>query len=194
MIEGERIDAAAYRRTKHHPMHSPPHFGTNSEAKFLITAACYEHAHIIAKDAKRMTDFESDLLAVCQNYSIDLFAWCILPNHYHVLLKTGGVKRLIKKIGVLHVRTSYYWNGEEDKRGRHVLHNCFERKISSAGHFFASLNYVLNNAVHHGYVDKWTDWEWSNAREYLEQIGPEKEKEIWLRYPVKDYGKKWDVF
>jgi putative transposase len=117
-----------------------------------------------------------------------------LPNHYHVLLETDKIKELRKELGLFHGRSSYQWNGEDDARGRQVWHNCFERKIRSERHFYASLNYVLNNAVHHGYVDKWLDWPWSNAAEYLEKVGIERAAEIWLEYPVLDYGKKWDVF
>ena len=73
------------------------------------------------------------------------------------------------------------------------LSNGFERKIKSERHFYASLNYVLNNAVHHGYVENWQDWVWSNAKQYLEKTGREKAVKIWLAYPILDYGKKWDV-
>ncbi len=64
--------------------------------------------------------------------------------------------------------------------------------MKSEGHFYASLNYVLNNAVHHGYVKKWTEWPYSNAPEYLASMGEEKALQIWMSYPLYDYGKTWD--
>lgn len=70
--------------------------------------------------------------------------------------------------------------------------NCFEKKIKSSGHFFATLNYVFNNPVQHGYVGRWQDWDWSNAREYLEKQGKVKAEEIWRRYPILGMGKGWD--
>lgn len=66
--------------------------------------------------------------------------------------------------------------------------------MKSNRHFYASLNYVLHNPVHHGYCQQWQDWQWSNAKEYLKQIGREKAAEIWHEYPISNYGKKWDVF
>jgi putative transposase len=194
MTPDQRIEAANYRLTRRFPKHSPPHFPAAGEARYLITAACYEHAHIIGRDPNRMSDFESELTGLCEENSVALYAWCILPNHYHVLLKTDDLRSLLKEIGMLHGRTSFNWNGEENLRGRHVWHNCFERKISSAGHFFASLNYVHHNAIFHGYAETWEDWQWSNARAYLDEVGREQAAETWTQYPIKDYGKKWDVF
>jgi hypothetical protein len=56
------------------------------------------------------------------------------------------------------------------------------------------MNYVLNNAVHHGYAEKWGDWIWSNATEYLEGVGKEEAARIWKEYPILGYGEKWDKY
>lgn len=66
--------------------------------------------------------------------------------------------------------------------------------MRGGGHFMASLNYVLNNTVHHAYVEKWQDWDWSNAREYLAGVGEEQAKANWLQYPIGNYGGKWDTY
>ncbi|MBS1797777.1 MAG: transposase [Acidobacteria bacterium] len=141
-----------------------------------------------------MTDCEAKVLEACEKFSSAIYAWSILPNHYHVLLKTEQIDSLRKELGLFHGRSSFRWNKEDDRRGRKVWHNCFERAIKSERHFYASLNYVLHNAVFHGYVENWQDWEWSNAREYLIQTGKEEASRIWLEYPILDYGKKWDIF
>ena len=194
MNDVQREDALKYRRTRRFPKHSLPHFDFAGEHQFLISAACYEHAHIIGLSSERMTDFEENLLCECEKYSLKIYAWCILPNHYHILVKTDKIKELRKEIGLIHGRFSFKWNGEDSLRGRIVWRNCFERRIKSERHFYASLNYVLNNAVHHGYVENWQDWIWSNASEYLNKIGKEKAIETWKKYPILDYGKKWDNF
>ena len=58
---------------------------------------------------------------------------------------------------------------------------------------YDSTYYVLNNAVHHGFVTKWSDWPYSNAAEYLQTIGREQALRIWKSYPLFDYGKDWDA-
>jgi putative transposase len=104
-----------------------------------------------------MTQCEGDLLEICNKFSTSVYAWCILPNHYHVVVQTEQIEPLVKEIGLFHGRSSFLWNGEDNQRGRQVWYNCFERPIKSDRHFWATLNYVHNNPVHHGYVDRWQD-------------------------------------
>ncbi len=194
MNEKQREHALEYRRLHKFPKHTPPHFDFKGENQYIITSACYEHKHIIGISHQRMTDFEFELLEVCKEFNNKIYAWCILPNHYHLLLKTTEIRALRKEIGLFHGRTSFKWNGEDNTRGRQVWHNCFERIMKSKRHYYASLNYVLHNAVHHGYVKTWKDWQWSNAKEYLEKTGTDKAIKTWRKYPILDYGKNWDVF
>ena len=192
-LSDEQLDEVReYRRIQRYPKHSPPHFDQDGPARYLLSATCYEHKHIIGKSPERMSECEAAVLGVCQKFAESIYSWCILPNHYHVLLKTDQMKALRAELGLFHGRSSYTWNDEDRTRGRQVWHNCVERKIRSDRHFYASLNYVLNNAVHHGYVDRWQDWPWSNAAEYLEKMGLERAAEIWKEYPILNYGRGWD--
>ena len=59
-------------------------------------------------------------------------------------------------------------------------------------HFWATVNYVHNNPVHHRYVAHWQDWPYSTASEYLAEIGREEAARLWKAYPVLGYGKGWD--
>ncbi len=150
LSEKQRDEVMEYRRIQRLPMHSPPHFDTDETRQFIFTAANYEHKHIIGKSAERMFECARALLAICSALDVLVYAWCLLPNHYHILLKTNRIKELRQEIGRFNGKSSFKWNGEDDARGRKVWHNCFERKMRSERHFYASLNYVLNNAVHHG--------------------------------------------
>ena len=194
MTGEERARALALRRARRLPWHSPPHLDREGEHQYIITAACYEHAPIIGKSPERMMSCEEAVLEVCRELGSEVYAWCVLPNHYHMLLKTDRIKELRQEIGKFHGRTSFTWNGEGESRGRKVWHNCFERPMKSERHFRASLNYIHHNPVHHGYVQHWQDWPYSSAAEFLEQLGRDKALEFWRAYPILDYGKKWDVY
>jgi putative transposase len=89
-------------------------------------------------------------------------------------------------------RSSHEWNLEEDTVGRTVWHRCADRKIRSEGHYWATINYIHNNPVHHGYVSNWTDWPFSSARDFIAQVGRERAVMVWRSYPILDYGKGWD--
>ncbi len=76
------------RKVRRFPWHAPPHFKYTGERKFLITAACFEHKHVIGKSFERMIECESQLISIATDHSSKLFAWCVLPNHYHLLVQT----------------------------------------------------------------------------------------------------------
>jgi len=140
-----------------------------------------------------MTQFEADLLEKCNDFCLAIHAWCILPNHYHVVVKSERIKELRHGLGLFRGRSSFTWNGEDQQRGRQVWYNCFERPIKSERHFWATLHYVHHNPVHHGYVQRWQDWPWSSAQIFLDSVGKTNAEAIWKEYPVLDYGKKWDI-
>jgi putative transposase len=127
-----------------------------------------------------------------QRHATRTVAWSVLPNHYHALVETPNILKLLYELGRFHGRTSHLWNSEENSRGRQIFHRGTERFMRSDRHFFATVNYVHNNPVHHQYVRTWAEWPWSSAGEYLQQIGREEAERIWKKYPVLGYGKRWD--
>ena len=188
----QQAEVVHYRKTQRRPFHSPPHWEYEGQRQFIITSACYEHAPIIGENLQRMTDTETELLAICGELSNTIYAWCILPNHYHILLRTDTITKLRQELGKFHGRTSFHWNKAESKQGRKVWFNCIERAIKSNRHFWASVNYIHHNPVKHGYVKRWQDWAWSSAEEYLEKLGTDRAAKIWREFPILNYGQGWD--
>jgi putative transposase len=192
MSDAERQQVLEKRRAQKLPWHSPPHLDFEGTHQYLISASCYEHAEIVGRTDSRITECENEVLKVCDDFCLSLYAWCILPNHYHALLKTDRIRELRHALGQFHGRSSFRWNDEDESRGRKVWHNCFERPMKSERHFWATLNYIHHNPVHHGYVDRWQDWPWSSAKEFLRVVGRTRALELWLEYPILNYGTKWD--
>ena len=188
----QRKELLAWRQKQGHPWHSPPH-RPSEHFHYHVTAACYEHRAYIGLSLARMDAFSRELVAVSRDDAQEyVVAWCVLPNHYHLLLATADILGFLGRLGKLHGRTSFMWNGEETARGRKVWFNAVERALRSERHYWATVNYVHHNPVHHGYVKKWDDWPSSSARDYLRAVGRQKAMETWWTYPVLDYGKGWD--
>src|SRR5690242_13408055 len=114
MTAEERLLALEKRKHKSHPWHSPPHRFTPGIHSYLLSASCFEHQPIIASTAERLDDFSHQLLTTCTPHANKIFSWCVLPNHYHVLLQSEDLKSLLAGIGKLHGRSSYQWNLEEN--------------------------------------------------------------------------------
>jgi putative transposase len=192
LSQEERRRVLSERRIRQRPWHSPPHRFTEGIRCYIVTAACYEHIPHIGRNPSRMDEFYDELRDTCLPYVQRLLAASVLPDHYHIVLETAEAASLLRALGRLHGRTSHRWNGHDQARGRKIWFNMVEREVRSEAHLWASINYVHHNPVKHGYVDRWQDWPWSTAGEFVAAVGRERALEIWAAYPVLDYGRGWD--
>lgn len=145
MTEEERAKALADRKLLRRPWHAPPHFGQD-QGIYLISAACYEHRSVMGTDARR-TEWQSmllDRLVPERTNGIELSAWVVLPNHYHLLIE-GNLRLFAKRVARLHNGTATQWNREDGTSGRRVWHRFSDRLIRSERHYYGSLNYIHAN-------------------------------------------------
>jgi len=194
MTTEERARVLAGRKVLRRPWHAPPHF-EQSDGVYLISAACYEHRSIMAMETRR-TAWEAMLLDRLVSEAIDdidVCAWVVLPNHYHLLIE-GDLRSFARRIGRLHNGTATQWNREDRTPGRKVWHRFSDRAIRSERHYYASLNYLHANPVKHRHATCIDEWPWSSFGLYLETVGGERLAQWWKQYPVDDYGKGWDEF
>jgi putative transposase len=190
MTEEERAEAMRKRHLFSKGWHRP----TDSPRGkwFHISAACFEHRPYIGICPERMTGFTDGLLNALDVASLEVSAWAVLPNHYHVLARVQDEAYLRKKLGRLHGRSSHDWNIQEGCTGRKCFHSLLAKPVASLAHRWATLNYIHHNPVKHGWVDRWQDWPYSSAHVYLQEMGREAVKRMWLEFPVLDMGKDWD--
>ena len=187
--ETTRCEIMRTRKLRELPWHYPPHF--DGEGLYILTAANFEHTPIIGMFYERISRFSQLLLDTVLDVA-EVKAWCVLPNHYHILVELSDLVAIVKVLGHIHGVTSFEWNKEDGVKGRKCWHGVCDRKIRNANHYYATLNYIHNNPVKHGCVEKWPDWQFSSARQFLEESGREQALSIWTQYPLFDYGKGWD--
>lgn len=187
----QRTQAVAERIQRGFPRHSPPHIDAPGAFR-IITGTCFEHAHILSTD-QRMSWFEQQLLEHLREQNLECTAWVVLPNHYHTLVKIDDISDFSRRQGQLHGRTSFMINREDGQRGRQVWYRCQDRCMRSERHYYTTLNYIHNNPVKHGYVQKWGDWPYSSFHWYLQTKGRDWLEEVWREYPVLNYGDTWDL-
>ena len=188
LTPAQRDEILSHPQEAGRPWHRPPHFHEGIR-HYHLAAACYEHQPHIGLSPARMTEFSRSLLDILPGSPV---AWCVLPNHYHLLIRSDDLKDLIQTLARFHGRTSFQWNREEGTRGRKVWHGTSDRAMRDSRHFWATSNYIHHNPVHHGYASGWQDWPWSSAEAYLAEMGRKNAEKIWRDHPLLDYGKGWD--
>ena len=173
-----------------YPPHQPPHLVLD-DAFYLLTAACYEHRHHLHTPERRQTVLDS-LFEQFIQHGMEIRAWTVLTNHYHLLAHVTEFEALGKMFGQVHGRTSHAWNQLDNRRGRKIWRRYGDRAIRSERHYYTTLNYIHYNPVKHGLVPSPYDWPWSSVHWYVEHEGREWLRDLWRRYPIRGYGRGWD--
>ena len=104
----------------------------------------------------------------CRSLSLTPIAYCLLPNHYHFLLRQDGEHRA----GLLPQRVFNSYSKAYNKRYGHsgtlFQGNYRAVAVESERYLLHLCRYIHANPVIHGLVDDVADWPYSN---YLEWIG-----------------------
>ena len=190
MSPEQRDEVLAARQLAKQPWHGPPH--ACETGWFHLSAACFEHQPVIGASLDRMLAFEAELLRATRAKCLQVMAWCVLPNHYHLLAQCLSLPECRRALGDLHSGTSRLWTQEDALVGRQCWYRCLPKRVKNDAHRWATLNYIHHNPVRHGYVAKWQEWPLSSAAAYLEAVGRAQAERVWREYPVLDMGDGWD--
>ncbi len=187
----DREEILAHRKRMKLPWHSPPHFEASYNT-YLISAANYNHQIIIGDSLQRMAEFQCTLLEVISKYTSRVYAWCVLPNHYHIVIETNDLRYIVYGLGQMHGRLSRFWNLEDKTLQRKCWNHCMDRAIRTERHLYTAVNYVHYNPIKHGLVDRMSEWFLSSFEGFVEVQGLEKSIEIWKKFPILEMGINWD--
>ena len=137
----------------------------------MVTAATL-HKDRLFTGPERLTLLENRLLSFAKKYNWQLEAWAVFPNHYHFvahsLLGAVDLKRFLTH---LHADTARELNRLDDREGRQVWFNFWDKKLTYERSYLARLNYVHQNSVKHGLVKIANQYQWCSAA-WLERIAP----------------------
>ena len=138
-------------------------------ARAACGGVCY---HVVTRGNSRQTifhdatDFEaftSLLRRACRLRPMGLLAWCLMPNHLHLLLRPlgdGDLGSWMQWLMTSHVR---YHQRRYATVGR-IWQGRFKAfPIQQDGHFLTVLRYVERNPIRAGIVPHAARWTWSSA-------------------------------
>jgi putative transposase len=130
-------------------------------------AACTQ----LGSDQQSDHDYEAyrDLVAeACSRNSVRCLAWCLMPNHVHLILvphepdSLRGVladahRRYSRRINFAKGWTGYLWQGR------------FASYPMDEAHLVTAIRYVELNPVKAKLIERAEDWRWSSARAHVRQ-------------------------
>jgi putative transposase len=108
-----------------------------------------------------------DLLAErCRKASVEVWAYCLMPNHVHLVLMLHTSDGLARAIGETHRQYTGFINARSRWTG-HLFQGRFSSIALDEAHLAAVVRYVALNPVRARLVARAQDWAWSSVRAHL---------------------------
>jgi putative transposase len=102
----------------------------------------------------------------CQERGVEVWAYCLMPNHVHLIAVPKSEDGLRRAIGEAHRRYTRRVNFREQWRG-HLWQGRFASFVLDEPYLLAAARYVELNPVRAGLSRAPSDYRWSSARAHL---------------------------
>ena len=131
--------------------------------------------HVTQRGVRRMPTFFDDadyrtyldLVAEgCQSAGTAVWAYCLMPNHVHLVLVPSTPDGLRAALAEAHRRYTWQVNRRQDWRG-YLWQGRFRSFVLDEPHLAVCARYVELNPVRAGLAARPQDWPWSSARAHL---------------------------
>lgn len=130
--------------------------------------------HVMLRGANKQEIFHDDddcikFLDIIKKYKMksemSVYAWCLMNNHVHLLLREGNEELSItmKRIGVSYVS---YYNWKYSTTG-HLFQDRFRSEnVENHQYLLTAIRYIHQNPVKAGIVNRVNEWRWSSCLGY----------------------------
>lgn len=139
-----------------------------------VIASNFPH-HIVQRGNRRQKVFFSDadykayldlLHEHIHRFNVKLAAYCLMPNHIHLIAIPAEDSNLAKAIGETHRKYTRMINFRENWRG-YLWQGRFRSYLLDEHYLLTATKYILLNPVKANIVEKPWDYSWSSARHHL---------------------------
>ena len=108
-----------------------------------------------------------DLLArEAARRDIEVWAYCLMPNHVHLILTPAREEGLSLAVGETHRRYTNFINARSRWTG-HLFQSRFSSVVMDEAHLITAARFVSLNPVRARLATRAEDWPWSSARAHL---------------------------
>lgn len=102
----------------------------------------------------------------------ELYAYCIMPNHVHLLIRSliekfppsrmpSAISPVAEIMRLLRGRTARYCNLALNRTGKFWHHESYDHYVRNEPEMERIILYILNNPVKAGLAKEWKDWKFS---------------------------------
>jgi putative transposase len=126
--------------------------GNRCQKTFLCTDDCLLYLALMAEE--------------CDRFSVDIWAYCLMPNHSQLIAVPPTPEALRKAVGEAHRRYTLEVNEREGWRG-HLWQGRFSSFVMDERYLLNAARYIELNPVRAGLVQHPGDYVWSSARAHL---------------------------
>ena len=187
----------------------PPHIYLDNRAYF-ITAGTFDRRPLLATDDAKSV-LREELRSAVEQVGIELVAWVILDNHYHVLVHIKSKEQVVRFTRRLHSITAIRLNRLHAQPGRRVWRNYWDYCPRNEKDFYRVLNYIHINPAKHGVLsepiglgtrsdgmirlsgtdamglhERLLGYTYSSYASYVRQHGHEGMAALWRDYPIPE--------
>ena len=149
--------------------------------------------HVLNRSNARMPIFEKDgdfeafervLAEAVERTQTRLLAYCVLSNHWHLVVWPREDGELSRFMGWLTLTHTQRWHANRGSAGSgHVYQGRFKSfPVQGDDHFYTVCRYVERNALRADLVGRAEDWRWSSL--YRWKQGTAKEKSLLSPWPL----------
>jgi REP element-mobilizing transposase RayT len=133
-------------------------------AFYHILARGNEKRDIVADDADRRRLMDT-IGEAAERFDLDIFAYVLMPNHYHLLLRTqqANLSRAMQWFGTTYTQR---YNRRHARSG-HLFQGRFKSILVENDAYLLRLSlYIHRNPVRAGLTERLADFPWSSYRAY----------------------------
>lgn len=137
--------------------------------KRLIQFRKNEHYHLMNRGILKKTIFFSKkdytyFLETMDRYkhkfSVDVVFYCLMPNHFHLIIKQNEESGTLEFISRLQLVYSKYFNKNYGRKGQVFEGRYLIKFIDTSQYLIRLIKYLINNPVEAGLVKRTEDWKW----------------------------------
>jgi REP element-mobilizing transposase RayT len=101
------------------------------------------------------------------NYDLTMIAYCLMPNHYHFLIRVNKDDQLSPFLQILFNGYTQAYNRQQNRTGTLFEGGVQYRFVDTTEYVLQLSRYIHLNPVSAGLVRRPEDWEFSNYQEWI---------------------------